>query len=77
MKHHLKPHDERVPLRLTPTRGRSSMMVYFRERIDLNLVKKINQKMVKNFQEKTKETESKKEGNKKKGLYRTYSVEFG
>ncbi len=39
------------------------MMVYFRERIDLNLVNKINQKMVKNFQE---ETEEKKKGIKKK-----------
>ena len=39
----------------------ASMMVYFRERIGMNLVNKINQKMVKNFQEKTEE-----EGNKKK-----------
>ncbi len=39
----------------------ASMMVYFRERINMDLVKKINQKMVKDFQS---ETES--EGNKTK-----------
>ncbi len=43
----------------------ASMMVYFRERINIDFVKKINQKMVKNFQEKTEEiekgTEEKKE----------------
>ena len=39
----------------------ASMMVYFRERIKMDFVKQINQKMVKNFQS---ETES--EGNKKK-----------
>lgn len=40
----------------------ASMMVYFRERIKSNFVKKINQKMVKNFQEETEEisTEEKK-----------------
>ena len=40
----------------------ASMMVYFRERIKMNFVKKINQKMVKNFQEETEEipTEEKK-----------------
>ncbi len=43
----------------------ASMMVYFRERIDMNLVNTINQKMVKNFQEKTEEEEE-EEGNKKK-----------
>ncbi|MGK7940983.1 MAG: IS5 family transposase [Crocosphaera sp.] len=41
----------------------ASMMVYFRERIQMNFVKKINQKMVKDFQEETEEisTEKKKE----------------
>ena len=33
-----------------------SMMVYFRERIKMDLVKKINQKMVKDFQDKKEET---------------------
>ncbi len=33
-------------------RFEASMMVYFRERIEMNLVNKINQKMVKNFIEK-------------------------
>ena len=33
-----------------------SMMVYFRERIKIDFVKKINQKMVKDFQDKTEET---------------------
>ncbi len=42
----------------------ASMMVYFRERINMGFVKKINQKMVKDFQEKREETET--EGNKKK-----------
>ena len=39
-----------------------SMMVHFRERIKMNFVKKINQKMVKDFQEETEEipTEEKK-----------------
>ena len=41
-----------------------SMMVYFRERIGIDFVKKINQKMVKDFPEKTEETET--ERNKKK-----------
>ena len=40
----------------------ASMMVYFRERIDMNLVNKINQTMVKNITEQTEE----EEGNKKK-----------
>ncbi len=39
-----------------------SMMVYFRERIKMDFVKKINQKMVKDFQEET-ETEEKKRRN--------------
>ena len=43
-----------------------SMMVYFRERINMNLVKRINQKMVKKFQEGTEGTEREKEGKKKK-----------
>ena len=38
----------------------ASMMVYFRERIDINLVKKINQKMVNNFTQKTEEEEKAK-----------------
>ncbi len=37
-----------------------SLMVYFRERIDLNLVKTINQKMVKNFTQKAEESELEK-----------------
>ncbi len=40
----------------------ASMMVYFRERIKMDFVKKINQKMVKDFQEET-ETEEKKRRN--------------
>ena len=40
-----------------------SLMVYFRERIDLNLLKTINQKMVKNFSENTQEEESEKKTN--------------
>ncbi len=43
-----------------------SMMVYFRERIGRDLVNKINQKMVKDFPEKTEESESEKEKEKKK-----------
>ncbi len=42
------------------------MMVYFRERINMDFVKKINQKMVKDFQDKTEETET-EEKKKKKG----------
>jgi hypothetical protein len=38
----------------------ASLMVYFRERIDLNLVNKINEKMVKNFREKEEEEAEKK-----------------
>ena len=40
----------------------ASMMVYFRERIKMDFVKKINQKMVKDYQEETQEipTEEKK-----------------
>ena len=43
----------------------ASMMVYFRERIDLDLVNKINQKMVNNLREKEEE-ESEKKTRKKK-----------
>ena len=60
MKHHLNHHDERYPERLTPTRGRSSMLVHFRKRIDKNLLNQVNKKMVKNFTEKTEEEEIKK-----------------
>ena len=42
----------------------ASMMVYFRERINMDLVKKINQKMVKDFSEET-ETEEKKKKKRK------------
>ena len=38
----------------------ASMMVYFRERIKMDFVKKINQKMVKDFQAETEETETEK-----------------
>ncbi len=38
----------------------ASLMVYFRERIDLNLVNEINEKMVKNFREKESEESEKK-----------------
>ena len=40
----------------------ASMMVYFRERINMDFVKQINQKMVKDFQEETEKipTEEKK-----------------
>ena len=41
-------------------------MVYFRERIKMDFVKEINQKMVRDFLEKTEESETKSEGNKKK-----------
>ena len=46
----------------------ASIMVYFRERINRNSVKKINQKMVKNFQEETEEVprEKKKKRNWRK-----------
>ena len=48
----------------------ASMMVYFRERINMDCVKKINQKMVMDLLEKAEETESEteseSEGNKKK-----------
>ncbi len=37
-----------------------SMMVYFRERIEMDLVKKINQKMVQNFREKSEESDKAK-----------------
>ncbi len=42
------------------------MMVYFRERIDKNLVNQVNKKMVKNLREKTEEIETESEANKKK-----------
>ena len=38
----------------------ASLMVYFRERIDLNLVNEVNEKMVKNFREKEEEESEKK-----------------
>ncbi len=39
----------------------ASMMVYFRERIKMDFIKKINQKMVKDFQEETPREEKKEE----------------
>ena len=42
-----------------------SMMVYFRERINIDFVKKINQRMVKNFQAETEKTATKTETEKK------------
>ena len=42
------------------------MMVYFRERINMDYVKKINQKMVIDSLEKTEEIETESEANKKK-----------
>ncbi len=45
----------------------ASLMVYFRERIDLDLVNEINKKMVKNHQQKeSKESEKKKNQLKEK-----------
>ena len=44
----------------------ASMMVYFRERINIDFVKKINQKMVKDFQESTEETETEEKKKKKR-----------
>ncbi len=38
----------------------ASMMVHFRERIEMNLIKKINSYMVKDFTEKTEDKEKKK-----------------
>ena len=43
----------------------ASMLVHFRERIDKNLVNKINQKMVKNLREKEEEETEKKTKKKK------------
>ena len=43
----------------------ASLMVYFRERIDLNLVNEVNEKMVKNFRKK-EEQESEKKTNQVK-----------
>ncbi len=42
-----------------------SMMVHFRERINMDFVKKINQKMVKDFQDETEETETEKKKKKR------------
>ncbi len=47
----------------------ASMMVYFRERINMDYVKKINQKMVLDSLDKTGETET--EANKKKRITKT------
>ena len=49
----------------------ASMMVYFRERINMDYVKKINQKMVLDSLEKTEEAELESEGNKKKRITKT------
>ena len=46
----------------------ASMMVYFRERIKMDFVKKINQKMVKDYQEESEETpREKKKKNRNRG----------
>jgi len=44
----------------------ASMLVHFRERIDKNLVNKINQKMVKNFREKEEKKTKKKKSSQLK-----------
>ena len=44
----------------------ASMMVYFRERINMDFVQKINQKMVKNFPEETEIEEKKKKKRQQK-----------
>ncbi len=44
----------------------ASLMVYFRERIDKDLVNKINQKIVKYFTENSQEEESEKKTNQVK-----------
>ncbi len=49
----------------------ASMMVYFRERINMDYVKKINQKMVLDSLQKTEEIEIETEGNKKKRITKT------
>ena len=49
----------------------ASMMVYFRERINMDYVKKINQKMVLDSLQKTEQTEIETEGNKKKRITKT------
>ncbi len=49
----------------------ASMMVYFRERINMDYVKKINQKMVLDSLHKTEQTEIETEGNKKKRITKT------
>ena len=46
----------------------ASMMVYFRERINIDYVKNINQKMVLNCIQKTEKTEIETEVNKKKRI---------
>ncbi len=48
----------------------ASMMVYFRERIKIDFVKKINQKMVKDFQEESEEIPTEKKTKKKKRNWR-------
>ena len=45
----------------------ASIMVYFRERIKLDFVKKINQKMVKYFQESTEEIPTEEKKKRRKG----------
>jgi len=44
----------------------ASLMVYFRERIDKNLVNKVNQKMVENTRKKEEEAERQKKTNQEK-----------
>ena len=44
----------------------ASMLVHFRERIKMNIVKRINQKMVKDFQEESESEENKKKQERKK-----------
>ena len=41
------------------------MMVHFRDRINMDFVKKINQKMVKDFQDETEEIETEKKEKKR------------
>ena len=49
----------------------ASMMVYFRKRINMDYVKKLNQKMVLNSLEKTEKIETETKGNKKKQITKT------
>ncbi len=44
----------------------ASLMVYFRERIDQDLVNKVNQKMVENARKKEEESEKQKKTNQQK-----------